>query len=116
MEQTGFAFVPPYNPCDYPQSIGSAQEQVLRTEKFQQNQAMFRKYTAVYGALKKHIVVAVEPVFLSPLLYQIAGFVQVPALTILQNLFSSYRVIDKINLEENAVKMMGLYDPAEPLA
>ena len=34
MEQTGFAFVPPHNPCDYPQSIGSAQEQALGTENF----------------------------------------------------------------------------------
>ena len=33
----------------------------------------------------------------------------------LQHLFSSYRAIDKIDLEENAVKMMGPYDPAEPL-
>ena len=33
---TGFAFVPPHNPGDYPQSMGSAQEQALGTEKFQQ--------------------------------------------------------------------------------
>ena len=64
MEQTIFAFVPLYNPGGYPHSIGSTQEQVLRTEKFRQNQAMFRKYTAMDGALKKKIVMAVEPVFL----------------------------------------------------
>ena len=34
----------------------------------------------------------------------------------LQNLFSSYGRIEKIDLEENPVKMMGPYDPAEPLA
>ena len=34
----------------------------------------------------------------------------------LQNIFSSYRAINKIDLGENAVKMMGPYDPAEPLA
>ena len=33
----------------------------------------------------------------------------------LQHIFSRYGVIDKIDLEENAVKMMGPYDPAEPL-
>ena len=33
----------------------------------------------------------------------------------LQHLFSSHRVIDKIDLEENAVKMMGPFDPTEPL-
>ena len=56
MEQTGFSFVPPHNPDNYPQSTGIAQEQALGTENFQQNQALFRKYTAVNGALKKQIV------------------------------------------------------------
>ena len=66
--------------------------------------------------MKKHIVTAVEPVFLSPLADQLIGFRQVSALTILQHLFTSYGAIDKINLEENAVKMMGTYDPAESLS
>ena len=34
----------------------------------------------------------------------------------LQNLFASYREIDEIGLEENSVKMMGPYDPAETLS
>ena len=68
------------------------------------------------GALKKHIVTAVEPVFLSPLVDHITGCGQVSTLTMLQHLFSSYGVIDEIDLEENSVKMMGLYDPAELLA
>ena len=59
---------------------------------------------------------AVEPLFLSPLVDQLSGFRQVSALNILQHLLSSYRKIDEINLEENASKMMGTYDPAEPLA
>ena len=65
MEQIVFAFVPPHNTGDYPQIMGSAQEQALGTEKFRQNQALFQKYTAVVGAFKKQIVMAVEPVFLS---------------------------------------------------
>ena len=59
---------------------------------------------------------AVEPLFLSPLVDQLTGFRQVSALNILQHLLSSYRKIDEINLEENASNMMGTYDPAEPLA
>ena len=77
---------------------------------------MFLKYTAVDGALKKQIVPAVEPVFLSPLVDQLTGFGQVTSLTMLQHIFSRYGVIDEINLEENAVKMMEPYDPVEPLA
>ena len=114
--QTGFAFVTPHKPGDYPQSMGSAQEQALRTEKFRQKQALFCKYTFVDGALKKQIVTAVEPLLLSPLVDQITGFGQVSALTILQHIFSIYGAIDKIDLEENAVKMMGPYDPTESLA
>ena len=115
-EKTGFAFVPPYNPGDYPQSMGSAQEQALGTEKFRQNQALFQKKNAVDGALKKQIVTSVEPVLLSPLVDQRTGFGQVSTLTMLQHLFSSYGAIDKIDLEDNSVKMMGRYDPTEPLA
>ena len=89
------------------------QEQALVNEKFRQNQAIFRKYTAMYGAIKRQIARAVEPVFLSPLLYQLTWFVKVLALTIIQHLFTRYRVIDKIDIEENMVKMMGPYNPAE---
>ena len=50
---------------------------------------------------------AVEQVLLPPLVDQLIGFGQVSALTMLQHIFSSSRAIDKIDLEENAVKMMG---------
>ena len=63
------------------------------------------------GSIKKQIVTMVEPVFLSLLVDQLMGFRQVPALTMLKHLFSSYGLIDKIDLEENAVKMVGTYDP-----
>ena len=96
--------------------MGSAQEQALGTEKFEQNQALFRKYTAVNEALTKEIVMAVEPVFLSPLVDKLTCFRHVSALTMLRHLFASYGAINEIDLEENAVKMMGLYGPAEPLA
>ena len=66
--------------------------------------------------MKKQIVTAVEPVLLPPLADQLTGFVHVSALTMLQHLFYRYGAIDKIDLEENAVKLMGPYDPAEPLA
>ena len=60
---------------------------------------MFQKYTNMDLALKMHIVTAVEPVFLSPLVYQLTGFGQVSALTILWHLFSSYRAIDELDLK-----------------
>ena len=34
MAQTGFMFVPLHNPGDYPPTMGTAQEQVIETEKF----------------------------------------------------------------------------------
>ena len=57
--QTGFKIVLPQNPVNYPPTMVTAQKQVLRTEEFQQNQAMFRKYNAVDGAVKNHIVTVV---------------------------------------------------------
>ena len=74
--------------------MGNAKEQAMRTDKFKKNQVLVQKYTAVDGALKNQIATAVEPVFLSPLVDQLTGFGQVSALTIIQHLFSSYRVID----------------------
>ena len=68
------------------------------------------------GSLKKQIVTAVQPVFLSLPVDQLTGFEQVYALGMLRHLFTSYAAIDKIDLEENTVKMMGPYDPVEPLA
>ena len=67
-EYMGFEFVPPHNPENYVSTMGNAQDQALRTEKFRQNQALFREYTAMNGALKKQIIMAVEPLFLYPLL------------------------------------------------
>ena len=62
-------------------------------------------------AIKKQIVTAVEPAFLYPLVDHLTGFGQVSAITMIQHLFKSYEAIDEIDLEENAVKMIGPYDP-----
>ena len=67
-------------------------------------------------SLENQIIVAVQPVFLFPLVDQLTGFGQVSALVMLKHIFTSYRVIDKIDLKENAVKTMTPYDSAEPLA
>ena len=96
--------------------MGSAQEKALGIENIRQNQALFCNYTAVDRDLKNQIVIYVEPVFLSTLVDQLTGFGKVTALTMLKHLFSSYRAIYEIDLEENAVKMMVPYDPAKPLS
>ena len=59
---------------------------------------------------------AVQPLLLSPLMEQLKVFEQVTALHMIQNMFSSYRAIGKIDLEENSFKIMGPHDPSEPLA
>ena len=76
----GFAFVPPHNPVNYLPTMGTTQEQPLRTEKFRQNQAMFRKYTAVDGYLKDKIVTVVETVLLSSLVDQLIDLDKYPPL------------------------------------
>ena len=65
---------------------------------------------------KNQIIAAVQPFFLSSLVDQLKSFRKFSTLQMLQNLFTSYRAIDKFNLEGNAVKVMGSYDPAEALA
>ena len=63
------------------------------------------------GALKNQVVTVAEPVFLYLMVYQLTGFGHVSALTMLQHIFASYGAIYQIDLEENAVKMMGTYNP-----
>ena len=66
--------------------------------------------------IKNQIITAVQSFFLSPLMDQLTGFGQVTAIQILQHLFNFYKEIDKIDPEENAVKMMGPYEPTETLS
>ena len=47
---------------------------------------------------------------------QFTGFGQVSALQMIHNLFTSYKAVDGTKPEENAVKIMGPYDPTETLA
>ena len=98
--QTGFEFVPQHNPGDYLLTLGNTQYQAHGTEKFRQNQALFRKYTAVDKAFKKKIITEVEPVFLYPLVDHLTGFVQVSSLTMIHILLLRYGAIDEINLKE----------------
>ena len=58
---------------------------------------------------------AVKLVYLYPMVDQLTGFGQVTELQTIHNLFNSYREIDEIDPEENAVNMMGPYETAEPL-
>ena len=68
------------------------------------------------GALKKQIFMKVQPVFLSPQVNQLPGLIQFYTLHIIQNLFTSNDMIYEIDIEGNAVKMMGPYDSAETLS
>ena len=107
IEQTGFAFVTPHNPGNHPQSMGSAQEQVLVTEKFRQNQAMFRKYTAVDGALKNQLITAVESVLLSPMVDKLTGFGQVSHLPCCRIYFPATGKSKKSTLRKTQSRLWG---------
>ena len=50
--QTGYKFVTLHNPGDYPPTMGTAQEQALGTERFQQNESLFIRCTVVDRVLK----------------------------------------------------------------
>ena len=86
-----------------------AQEQALVTESFRKNKSLLQFCTAVDGEIKKQIFTAVNPVFLSPLKDQLTGFCKFTALHMLQHLFSSYGYIEKIDLKENYINIMGPY-------
>ena len=50
---TVFSFVPSHNLGNYLPTMGNDQGQTLKTEKFRQNQAIFRNFIAIEGVLKK---------------------------------------------------------------
>ena len=96
--------------------MGNSQEQALGTEKFQQKQALFQKYTAVDGAFKNQVIAAVKPVFLYPLVDNLTGFWTGVHTHHASTPFIKLQENRKNYLGENAVNMMGSYDPTEPLA
>ena len=106
MSQTGYAFVPPHNPGNYPPTTVTAEDQAPAIKRLQKNQALFRRCTAMDGALKTHIVTRVQSVLLYPMVDQLAGLRQVTTLDMNQHVFNSYKTIYKVNLEEKGVKMM----------
>ena len=79
--------------------MATTQEQAVVIKRFRQNQSLFIRYNTVDGVLKNKIVIAVQLVFLKQLVDQLTGFVQVSALAMFQNIFTSYRAIDKIDLK-----------------
>ena len=99
LEQTGHAFVSPHNLGEYPPTLGTTQENPLRTERFCQSQALFKWYTAVDGELKKQIITTVEHVFMYPIKDILKGFKQVTCMVMMAHLFKAYGTIDDINLK-----------------
>ena len=57
-----------------------------------------------------------EPVFLSPTNKQLPCFIEFTDLDMTNYLFRAYGAIYGFDLEENYVRMMGLYNPSESLA
>ena len=57
-----------------------------------------------------------ETVLLYPINDQLTGFVKVTDLEMTDHLSREYGENDEIDLEENALEMMGTYNPVEPLA
>ena len=87
MEQTGYTFVPQQNPGNYPPTMGTSQEQALGTERFRQNQALFRRCTTVDGDLKRQIIMAAQPVFLLSLVDQLTGLGQISTIALCYIIF-----------------------------
>ena len=112
----GLHFCATVQPIQLPTNNGNRPRESAWNRKVSTKPSTFLKIHFHGQSTKKHIVTAVQLVFLSPLVYQLTGFGQISALVMLQHLFTSYRVIYKINLEENAVNIMGPYDPTQPLA
>ena len=53
----------------------------------------------------------VQPVFMYPLVDKLTSFIQVIEIQTIQQILNSYEAIDKTDLEENAVNMMGPTTP-----
>ena len=90
LAQTVHALFPPHNPVDFSPKMGTAQEQALGNERFGENQALFRRCTAIDGAIKKLIGTVVQQFFLLLIMDNMTGFRQVTAIEVMQNLFRSY--------------------------
>ena len=104
--------VPPFNPDNYPPNLGTLREQVLGMERFCQTKRCSGGKPPLMGHKKTTII---ETFFLYPIKDQLAGFGQVMDLETMDHIFRAYGEIGEIDMEENDVKMMGPYNPAELL-
>ena len=101
-----------------PLTMGTAKTNSLGPKRFRENKAFFQCCTGVDGTIMKQIITAVQQVFISTIMYLLTGFRQVTALEMIQlkHIFRFYGEIEETNLEKNSMKMMGAYEPSEPLA
>ena len=103
-------------PSKLPSNYGNRPRASARNRKVLTKPITIQKIHRYIRSPKNQTITVVQPVFLSPLVEQLILFGKVYTLSMLQYLITYYRAIDEIDFEENAVKMMGPYDPAEPLA
>jgi hypothetical protein len=116
LEETKQTFTAPKNPGDDPPTALKPEDQPAVNDRYKQSQRIYKYYGNTDKALKKQIEATVEGDFLSTLRHELTGFNQVTALQMVTHLYTTYGYIDEVDIEDNLVAMMKLYDPEKPLA
>jgi hypothetical protein len=75
----------------------------------------YSTYTSVQKSLKKQIINVFEPMYLDVLDDDMVGFSKISAREMLDHIFTTYRNITAVDLENNFEHMRRAWDPQQPV-
>lgn len=116
-EISAVAWVAPTNPGPEPNIPDNATQRAVTIglSNFERQQKEWETYTLVANALKRQLLEAIEPVYLSSLSHPTFGFANVGVFQMLQHLRNTYAVLTPDILSKNLEALGAKWEPSESL-
>jgi hypothetical protein len=94
---------------------GTAAKISANKHRWEEATIAFKTYNTAQSALKKQIIMVVEPMYIEILNDDLAGFANTTSRDMLDHLFLSYGSITDVDIEQNFEKMRKACDPQQPV-
>jgi hypothetical protein len=110
-------WIAPVNPGNAPIVVAnSTQHQLLNTQhQWEREKAEWELYVATSNALKRLVIAAIDPTFISSLEDSMFGFTNVTVFQILTHLETTYAIVDQDALKANLDSLSAPWDPTETM-
>jgi hypothetical protein len=94
---------------------GTAAKISAAKNRWEEATTAFKTYNTVQSALKKQIIMVVEPIYIEILNDDLVGLSNTTSRDILDHLFLSYGSITAVDIEQNFENMLKAWDPQQPV-